>query len=79
MVRLRSFRNLLNEFGHDETLYEAFADETCELLEALANTPGEGGMSLIMAAFNDDGRALPIITYLKVYLTKLLLQNVVLT
>ena len=66
-ARLRSFGNLLTAVGHEEHLYEDFADEMYTLLrETAEQTPVLDNGAALLAAFNDEGRSMAIITYLKV-------------
>lgn len=57
-------RNILNDAGFQEHLYEDFAEDTIDLLRETA-TATDAGASLLQT-FNDSNRAMSIITYLKV-------------
>ncbi|KAF2003808.1 cysteine proteinase [Amniculicola lignicola CBS 123094] len=77
VVRLRSMNNLLNSIGFQEDLYEDFADEVYELLRRLAaslRAMDGTTAALLLEAFNDMGRSMAIITYLKL-LASAWLQN----
>jgi len=66
-IRLRSLSGLLNEVGHQEFLYEDFADATFELLQSIsAQIPMVDDGAALLAAFNDEHQSASIITYLKV-------------
>ncbi|KAF2433008.1 cysteine proteinase [Tothia fuscella] len=62
-TRLKSMCNILNAAGHQEHLYEDFADDTIELLRETASA-SDGGAALLQT-FNDSNRSMSIITYLK--------------
>lgn len=62
-TRLKSMRNILNDAGFQEHLYEDFAEDTIDLLRETA-TATDAGASLLQT-FNDSNRAMSIITYLK--------------
>src|SRR4051794_12718479 len=63
-TRLKSLRNILNDAGFQEHLYEDFAEDTFDLLRETA-AANDGGASLLQT-FNDPHRSMSIITYLKV-------------
>lgn len=66
-IRLRSLASILNDVGHQEYLYEDFADATFELLRSIsAQIPVVDDGAALLATFNDEHLSLSIITYLKV-------------
>jgi ubiquitin thioesterase protein OTUB1 len=62
-TRLKSMRNILNDAGFQEHLYEDFAEDTIDLLRETAAATDDG--VALLQAFNDSNRAMSIITYLK--------------
>lgn len=66
-IRLRSLATILNDVGHQEYLYEDFADATFELLRSVsAQIPVVDDGAALLATFNDEHLSMSIITYLKV-------------
>ncbi|KAF2397511.1 cysteine proteinase [Trichodelitschia bisporula] len=62
-TRLKSLRNILNDAGFQEHLYEDFAEDMFDLLRETA-AANDGGASLLQT-FNDPHRSMSVITYLK--------------
>jgi hypothetical protein len=62
-TRLKSMRNILNDAGFQEHLYEDFAEDTIDLLRETATATDEGAS--LLQTFNDPNRSMSIITYLK--------------
>jgi hypothetical protein len=67
-TRLKSMRNILNDAGFQEHLYEDFADDTLNLLRETGSAT-DGGAALLQT-FNDSNRSMSIITYLKARLSR---------
>jgi len=63
-TRLKSMRNILNDAGFQEHLYEDFAEDTIDLLHETTNATDDG--AALLQTFNDPNRSMSIITYLKV-------------
>jgi ubiquitin thioesterase protein OTUB1 len=63
-TRLKSLRNILNDAGFQEHLYEDFAEDTIDLLRETSSA-ADGGATLLQT-FNDTNRSMSVITYLKV-------------
>jgi hypothetical protein len=62
-TRLKSMRNILNDAGFQEHLYEDFAEDTIDLLRETATATDDG--AALLQTFNDSNRSMSIITYLK--------------
>lgn len=70
ITRLKSTTNIMAAAGFPEHVYEDFADEMFEAMEEIAAANDDG--AVLLAAFNDNGKAMSIITYLKVRLIYIL-------
>lgn len=66
LTRIRSLSNLLQAVGHGRDIYEDWEDETLGLLKTLSSCSLDRGNAEIMAAFNEGGTWMAIITYFKV-------------
>ncbi|KAF2089986.1 cysteine proteinase [Saccharata proteae CBS 121410] len=64
-TRLGSLANLLNQTGHQQDLWEDFAEATFDLLRDLRESLPNADEPALMNAFNDEMVSLSIITHLK--------------
>lgn len=68
LERIKSFNQLLDAVGQDETLYEIFVDATEDLLNQVSNAIENGNQdeSFLLEAFNSEYNSNAIITHFRV-------------